>query len=162
MLPFEGDVIYEGRWGNSVRLGSTVKNRPNDWSSTGTDGDPIMIIRNGQGINPGNGWQHIIEDINKDLGSIYFGSTQKIPLDAASISYVSYKSNPPTIPSQYTEKQILITSGRLVFNSSADHILLSSNKSINLNAVDSVNIDTPTTVIQSTNTYIGSKNAILS
>ena len=40
-----------------------------------------------------------------------------------------------------------------------DHILLSSNKSINLNAVESVNIDAPTTVIQSTNTYIGSKNA---
>jgi hypothetical protein len=159
LLPFEGDVIYEGRWGNSVRFGSTVKNRPNNWSSTGTDGDPIMIIRNGQGINPGNGWEHITEDINKDLGSIYFGSTQKIPLKAASNSYVSYKTNPPTLPSEYTGNQIIINSGRLVFNSFNDHILLSSNKSINLNAVESVNIDAPTTVIQSTNTYIGSKNA---
>ena len=153
LLPFEGDVIYEGRWGNSIRFGSTVKNRPNDWSSTGTDGDPIMIIRNGQGINPGNGWQHITEDINKDLGSIYFGSTQKIPLNASSISYVSYKTNPPTLPSQYLSNQLIISSGRLVFNSSVDHILFSSKKSINLNAVESVNI------IQSTNTYIGSKNA---
>jgi hypothetical protein len=159
LLPFEGDVIYEGRWGNSVRFGSTVKNRPNNWSSTGTDGDPIMIIRNGQGINPGNGWKHITEDINKDLGSVYFGSTQKIPLNASSISYVSYKTNPPTLPSEYTGNQIIINSGRLVFNSTVDHILLSSAKSINLNAVESVNIDAPTTVIQSTNTYIGSKNA---
>ena len=159
LSPFEGDVIYEGRWGNSIRFGSTVKNRPNDWSSTGTDGDPIMIIRNGQGINPGNGWQHITEDINKDLGSVYFGSTQKIPLNASSISYVSYKTNPPTLPSEYTGNQIIINSGRLVFNSTVDHILLSSAKSINLNAVESINIDAPTTVIQSTNTYIGSKNA---
>jgi hypothetical protein len=159
LSPFEGDVIYEGRWGNSIRFGSTVKNRSNDWSSTGTDGDPIMIIRNGQGPNEGNGYTYITEDINTDLGSIYFGSTQKLPLNSASTSYVSYKTNPPIIPSQYTENQIIITSGRLVFNSSVDHILLSSNKSINLNGVESVNIDAPTTVIQSTNTYIGSKNA---
>ena len=159
LSPFEGDVIYEGRWGNSIRFGSTVKNRSNDWSSTGTDGDPIMIIRNGQGPNEGNGYTYITEDINTDLGSIYFGSTQKLPLNSASTSYVSYKTNPPIIPSQYTENQIIITSGRLVFNSSVDHILLTSNKSINLNGVESVNIDAPTTVIQSTNTYIGSKNA---
>ena len=159
LSPFEGDVIYEGRWGNSIRFGSTVKNRSNDWSSTGTDGDPVMIIRNGQGPNEGNGYTYITEDINTDLGSIYFGSTQKLPLNSASTSYVSYKTNPPIIPSQYTENQIIITSGRLVFNSSVDHILLSSNKSINLNGVESVNIDAPTTVIQSTNTYIGSKNA---
>ena len=159
LSPFEGDVIYEGRWGNSIRFGSTVKNRPNNWSSTGTDGDPIMIIRNGQGPNEGNGYTYITEDINTDLGSIYFGSTQKLPLNSASTSYVIYKTNPPIIPSQYTDNQIIITSGRLVFNSSVDHILLSSNKSINLNGVESVNIDAPTTVIQSTNTYIGSKNA---
>ena len=31
LLPYEGDIIYEGRWGNSIRLGSTVKeaNVPN-------------------------------------------------------------------------------------------------------------------------------------
>ena len=159
LLPFEGDVIYEGRWGNSIRFGSTVKNRPNDWSSIGTDGDPIMIIRNGQGVDPKNASLHITEDINTDLGSVYFSSTQKLPLKSSSNSYVSYKTNPPTIPSEYTGNQIIINSGRLVFNSFNDHILLSSNKSINLNSVESVNIDAPTTVIQSTNTYIGSKNA---
>jgi hypothetical protein len=159
LLPFEGDVIYEGRWGNSIRFGSTVADTPNNWSSVGLNGDPILIIRNGQGVDVGNGSKYITEDINTDLGSVYFGSTQKLPLEAASTSYVSYKTNPPILPSEYTENQIIITSGRLVFNSSVDHILLSSAKSINLNGVESVNIDAPTTVIQSTNTYIGSKNA---
>jgi len=159
LLPFEGDVIYEGRWGNSIRFGSTVTDTPNNWSSVGLNGDPILIIRNGQGVDVGNGSKYITEDINTDLGSVYFGSTQKLPLEAASTSYVSYKNNPPILPSEYTENQIIITSGRLVFNSSVDHILLSSAKSINLNGVESVNIDAPTTVIQSTNTYIGSKNA---
>jgi hypothetical protein len=31
LLPFEGDVIHEGRWGNSIRLGSTVKKKNNNW-----------------------------------------------------------------------------------------------------------------------------------
>lgn len=159
LSPFEGDVIYEGRWGNSIRFGSTVKNTNNNWSSVGTNGDPIMIIRNGQGPNEGNGYKYITEDINTDLGSIYFGSTQKLPLEASSTSYVSYKTNPPTIPNQYEGNQVIVTSGRLVFNSSVDHILLSSKKSINLNAIDSINIDAPQTIIQSENVYLGSKNA---
>jgi len=46
-----------------------------------------------------------------------------------------------------------------VFNSSLDHILLSSNKTINLNAVLGVNIDTPIVTIQSQNIFLGSKNA---
>ena len=159
LLPFEGDIIYEGRWGQSLRFGSTVKNRPNNWSSVGTDGDPILILRNGQGPNKENGYDYITEDINTDLGSIYFGSTQQLPLEASSTSYISYKTNPPANPNQYSGSQIIINSGRLVFNSFEDHILFSSKKSINLNAVESVNIDTPKTIIQSENVYLGSKNA---
>ena len=46
-----------------------------------------------------------------------------------------------------------------MFNSTLDHILLSSKKSINLNAINSVNIDTPTTILQSNEVYLGSKSA---
>jgi len=53
----------------------------------------------------------------------------------------------------------MITSGRLVFNSSLDHILLSSNKSINLNAQESINIDADTTIIESGKVYLGSIGA---
>ena len=79
----------------------------------------------------GLNWDYFIEEINKDLGSIYFGSTQQLPLNAASSDYSSYKSNPPILPNQYSGSQVIITSGRLVFNSSLEHILLSSNKSVN-------------------------------
>jgi hypothetical protein len=159
LLPFEGDILYEGRWGNSIRIGSTVQNTPNNWSSVGTNGDPILIIRNGQGIQTEEGWVPTVEDINNDDSSIYQTSTQKIPLKASSVNYLSYKSNPPQTPDQYAGKQIIINSGRLVFNSTLDHILLSSKKSINLNAVESVNIDAPTTIIQSSKVLLGSKNA---
>jgi len=161
LLPFEGDVIQEGRWGNSIRFGSTVKDNQNNWSTAGTNGDPIIILRNGQPTDASEeGWIPITEDINKDLSSIYSTSTQKIPLDASSTSYVSYKSDTPTNPKEYSNSpQLILNSGRLVFNTTQDHILFSSKKSINLNAVTSVNIDAPDTIIQSTNVYLGSKDA---
>ena len=163
LLPFEGDVIQEGRWGNSIRFGSTVRRGGgrNNWSSFGIDGDPLIILRNGQSPSSSDeGWVPITEDINKDLSSIYSTSTQKIPLEASSTSYVSYKSDSPTNPKEYKDNpQIILNSGRLIFNTTQDHILLSSKKSINLNAISSVNIDTPNTIIQSTNIYLGSKDA---
>jgi hypothetical protein len=163
LLPFEGDFIQEGRWGNSIRFGSTVKRggERNDWSSFGINGDPITILRNGQSPSSSNeGWVPITENINEDLSSIYSTSTQKIPLEASSTSYVSYKTDPPTNPKEYKDNpQIILNSGRLIFNTTQDHILLSSKKSINLNAVSSINIDAPNTIIQSTNVYLGGKDA---
>jgi hypothetical protein len=83
LLPFEGDLIYEGRWGNSIRFGSTITGSSNDWSVTGSNGDPITIIRNGQNPNiPTDGWVPTVENINGDLSSIYLTSTQKLPLQA--------------------------------------------------------------------------------
>ena len=165
LLPFEGDFIQEGRWGNSIRLGSTVAGSPsstitNNWSSAGMNGDPITIIRNGQGKQTKQGWIPTTEDINNDESSIYLTSTQTIPLDASSTSYVSYEGTeyiPPSNPNIFEGKQIILNSGRLIFNSSTDHILLSSSISINLNAQTSVNIDSNIFVVQSNDIYLGNK-----
>lgn len=160
LLPFEGDIIYEGRWGNSIRFGSTVKNTPNNWSNSGENGDPLIIIRNGQGKQTNEGWIPIAENINNDNSSIYIASTQNIPLEVASTSYESYPSNKkPTTPNKHNGKQIILNSGRLVFNTNEDHILLSSAKSINLNSKESINIDTPETSIQSNKIYLGKYKA---
>ena len=160
LLPFEGDLIYEGRWGNSIRFGSTVSGSSNDWSITGSNGDPITIIRNGQNPNiPTDGWVPTVEDINRDLSSIYLTSTQKLPLQASSTNYNSYSSNPPTTPNQFAGKQLILNSGRLVFNTTTDHLLLTSKKSINLNAVEGAYIDTPNVVLNSTSIKLGSKDA---
>ena len=160
LLLFEGDKLLEGRWGNSIRFGSTVKNTPNTWSTTGTNGDPITIIRNGQGNQTDEGWVPTIEDINNDDSSVYFTSTQKVPLEAASTSYNSYSSNPPTTPNQYSGKQIILNSGRLVFNTTEDHLLLSSKKSVNINAISGFNVDSPQSVIQSNSVLLGGVNAV--
>ena len=159
LLPFEGDMLYEGRWGNSIRIGSTVKDTPNNWSTVGTNGDPILIIRNGQGVQTEEGWVPTVEDINNDDSSIYVASTQKIPLKSSSTIYDSYRTA-PTAPDQYAGKQILINSGRLVFNSTVDHILFSSAQTIGFNAVKGFNFDTKANfVVGSPSIKLGSKNA---
>lgn len=147
LLPFEGDIIYEGRWGNSIRFGSTVKEKPNTWSSSGENGDPLIIIRNGQDPNSlDEGWVPIKEDINKDLSSIYLTSTQTLPLTPSISNYDSYNSPPEKI-NNFSGKQIMLNSGRLVLNADSNHLLLSAEKSINLNTPGSVNIDSKNNTI---------------
>jgi len=141
----------------SIRLGSTVKNTSNNWSKTGQDGDPLIIIRNGQGNQTEEGWIPIIENINNNESSVYLTSTQNIPLKASSINYTSY-TNPPTTPDQFSGPQIILDSGRLVFNSYIDHILLSSAKSINLNSQESVNIDTKKFITQADKIFLGKED----
>jgi len=169
LVPYEGDMIYEGRWGNSIRFGSTIKTKApevfglNNWSQgPSTSGDPITIIRNGQPLkeNKTAGYLPIVENINEDLSSIYLTSTQTIPLNASSVSYFSYPNNPPQDINKFNGPQLIYNSGRIVLNTNQDHLLLSSIKSVNLNAVESVNIDAPTTIIQSGKVLLGSKNAV--
>lgn len=158
--PFEGDIINEGRWGQSFRFGSTVNNSaiPNPWSRTGNNGDPIYILRNGQYADGKDPWIPQVEDINKDISSIYATSTQNIPIQVSSKNYNSYQ-NAPTSPDKFAGEQIILNSGRLLFNTKTDSILFSSKKTINLNSVENVNIDSPTFVVNSKNIFLGDKNA---
>ena len=94
LLPEEGDVLIEGRFGNSIRFSSTTSQKTlnNSWSSQGAEGSPITIIRNGQSnndINP-SPWVPIYEDINFDGSSIYLCEGQDVPLDLASKNLSSF------------------------------------------------------------------------
>ena len=158
-FPYEGDYIIDGRFGNSLRFGNTVPNGivpvQNNWSTSGSIGDPITILTNKKHTEQPT-FNSITEDINLDGSSAYFTSTQQIPIEVSSQNnYLSY-TTPPTTPNQYSGEQIILNSGRLLFNSTQDHILLSSKKSINLNTVESVNIDAAQkTVIQTPELYLG-------
>ena len=148
--------------------GSETTNQPsqptslNNWSVSGSNGDPILIFRNGQ--NPelkGPAQNTIVEDINKDLSSIYITSTQQIPLVASSQNdYLSYGENKPSSPNQYSGAQIILNSGRLTFNTTQDHLMFSSKKSINLNSIEGVNVDTVgPVVIEAPEIKLGSNDA---
>jgi hypothetical protein len=162
---YPGDIIYEGRWGQSIRFGSTAETPDlNPWSSAGPVGSPITIIRNGQASTNDPAWVPQTDEINGDDASIYLASTQRIPIQSKAVEinqYFSYPDNAkPTAPNQYAGKQIIVNSGRLVFNTTQDHLLLSSQKSIGLSAVDSINFDTPGPMtLQAADVFLGSKNA---
>ena len=120
LLPYEGDIIMEGRFGQSIRFGSTIDNakvsNPNKWSNEGSIGNPITIIRNGQGFNPNtkNG-EYIVEDIDNDFSSIYLCSKQQLSnFQPASLNDESYgqdifketPQNEPNIPDDTMDNNI--------------------------------------------------------
>jgi hypothetical protein len=162
LLPFMGDSLLEGRHGQSLRFGSTAKSKSekkNNWSDSGTNGDPITILKNGQPSKVSDeGWIPITENINNDLSSIYLTSTQKIPYNL-SIEKPEKWIKSPTFPGQYILPQILLNSSQISINSKEDSILLSSKKSIGLTCEDEINLIGNDIVLDATNLYLGSKKA---
>ena len=157
LLPFAGDNIVEGRFGNSIRLGNTSKSKSilykNNWSGAGENGDPITILRNGQPSDAGEeGWYPIVENINKDLSSIYLTSKQSIPLISDFTSYPALSTSPTSLGS-YNKPQIILNSGRLVFNTNVDSIIMNSKKSISLSSVEDLGLFS-----QSGNVTLNGKN----
>ena len=151
LLPFEGDLLVEGRFGNGIRLGSTVVSKEtnqgqNNWSEGSLfPGDPITMIRNGQDPSASlEGWIPITENINKDRSSIYLTSTQTIPIQLASPHSVGY-TTPPKV--QYDKPQIIANADRILLNSKQDSILLSSANLIGLSAQKSINLQSNDSII---------------
>ena len=162
LMPFMGDSLLEGRYGQSLRFGSTAKSKSekkNNWSNSGENGDPITILRNGQPSKVSNeGWVPITEDINKDLSSIYLTSTQKIPIELAREEKLKW-INPPKFPSQYSTPQILLNSGQITINSSEGSLLLSAKKSIGLSCYNEINLIGADIVLDTSRLYLGSQSA---
>lgn len=160
LLPLEGDIIYEGRFGNSIRFGGTVasgntsidKRFRGTWATGEAQGSPILIIRNGQGVR-GNQNDPYIEDINKDASSLYLTTDQLIPLQPSTKNFKSYNG---TAPSKYDGKQAILCSDRVILNARKEEVLLFSPKSIGLSTEGTVNIDsTKEMIINSRNIYLG-------
>ena len=91
LRPFEGDTMLQGRWGQSIRFGSTVPGLKsvNQWSlgkkeDNTKSGDPITIITNSQKIPVTAAEKDsptYVENINNDGSHIYMTSTQNILLN---------------------------------------------------------------------------------
>jgi|SRR6056300_261556 hypothetical protein len=137
LQPFIGDVIHEGRFGQSIRFGYTpqgTKGSDNrikgvvtepSWKSTDPK-SPITIIRNGAGESRGYN-KFVIEDINKDDSSIWLGSKQTIGLTPSNSFTLGV-----TPTNLYKNPQIVLNSDRIVLNSKSDSVLISGDKSVNV------------------------------
>tara|TARA_R110000824_G_scaffold227641_1_gene415488 strand:+ start:3962 stop:5641 length:1680 start_codon:yes stop_codon:yes gene_type:complete len=104
LQPYEGDIIVQGRHGQSIRLGSSLQPSAESdknkryfkmptWAPGGSgEQGPIVIIRSGQGeSNTTN--DYVIEKVNSDKASLYVCSGQKIPIAVASPDFNSLDEN---------------------------------------------------------------------
>lgn len=148
VLPFTGDIILEGRYGNSIRLGNTSKTKTqykNNWSEVGENGDPIIILRNGQPEDENPGWEPTTEQIAFDKSSLYLTSTQQIPINAV-INYSAF-TTPPEYPSVYSQNQAILNSGRLILNAQDESVLISGKKNISLSANEDIGIQSRDNIV---------------
>lgn len=130
LQPYEGDIIYQGRWGNTIRLGSTIKDSTSlvtpTWKGDNNT-DPIIIISNGQ-RNLSNK-QFVVENIQEDPASIYLTTTQKIP--SFKLNNRLYQANSE---SDYNYPQIIATADRITLKAKSDNVILDSQTGIEINS----------------------------
>jgi len=151
--PNEGDLIINGRFGNTIRFGSSLFSKP----TTATP-QANLIFSVGQSPNKitsidinNDGKQETVasgpygltyEDINKDKSSIWMVVDEKIVLNPATKSSVSHlRSAESSDVTKYTGAQIFLNSDRVILNSKVNEISLFAKKEINLSAVESITID---------------------
>jgi hypothetical protein len=142
LISFEGDRIIQGRKGNGIRFGSTVKKYSdiNEWSSIGKDGDPITIMVNGYVTTNPNSLNPNVEEINKELSSIYMTSTQLIPLLPDRNDIVNPFTK-PILPNKYIFPQIILNSDRVIINSKKDEVMIYAKTNIELNTNNIINLN---------------------
>lgn len=146
LQPYEGDVLVEGRFGNSIRFSSTIdlsaeKSYSFDptWNGTSENGDPIIILSNGRTSYPNK--RFVVEDIQTDKASFYLTSTQKIP---KLLLGNSNSPNPLTryspSESQFANSQFIGTADRVVLKAKTDIVAIDSPKAILLNTTGEIKL----------------------
>lgn len=126
LLPFEGDSIFEGRNGNSLRFSRTTKYNQDEnwWSALGSNLDPIIILSNGHAYDSSS-LRPYVENPNLDQSSLILTSFQRVPLKVRNL-----KKNivfNPISPELYTNSQAILSGDRIILNGKNDEILLYSN-----------------------------------
>ena len=135
LLPQEGDVLIEGRFGNTIRIGSDIKNENED--------SPNIILNAGQSTDDfPNPKQPIEERIDTDGSSVYITTNQPLTFTPGIESQLS--------PPPYEGKNILLSSDRIIFNTkNGGDIVFGSNNNISICAPKEVVIEADTTKIGS-------------
>lgn len=147
--PYSGDIIFEGRWGQSIRFGSTIDERREYpvkpyWKKGQTDtGNPIIIISNGTNPKDKKTNEFISENPDTDDSSIWMTSGQEVKFTPAS-SYtpsITDKSVDLYVKNKFAGNQVIIASDRLIFNSKKQEFIVFSKEGIGLSAEKAISID---------------------
>ena len=149
MQPYEGDTIIEGRWGQTIRFGSTVEDSPHPDAIKGKDvyeikacadweggifgaGSPITFITNGHFPIPGTN-KYSKESFELDRSTICMTSGQKLK---------TFETAQPNLgigvprSNKADSSQVVISSDRLVFNAKKEFLILAAKQSVQVATPD--------------------------
>ena len=138
--PYEGDVLIEGRNGNSIRFSSTFDTKyptnyyyksPTWQGSESNNGDPIIILSN-RNVNRDKK-EFVVENIETDASSLYLTTTQTIPDLKLSTNLTVYNS--------FTnQSQLIGVSDRIILRAKKDIAVIDAQKGIVLNTPGEIKI----------------------
>ena len=148
LQPYEGDYLFEGRNGNSIRFSSTINitklkdkyyNKLPSWSSSSDDSNPITIISNGRKSLPNK--EFIVENIIEDNSSIYLTSTQNIPnLKLGNTNSPNSLSKFLPNESQFANSQFIGIADRVILKAKTDVAIIDSPVAIILNTTGDIKL----------------------
>lgn len=124
LQPFEGDDLFEGRFGQSIRMTSTISgdtsvySKKPSWKGSG-NGDPMMIFRVKKGSGSGNAYT--VEDLKDDDSSIYLTSKQTLNSLKAGFDK---NTDAKQIGNWSGGSQVVLDADRVVINSKKDMLFL--------------------------------------
>lgn len=132
---YRGDVIQQGRWGNSIRLSSTILDTEYDvqpsWQGK-IAGDPIIAITNSPESSVEKSF--VAEDIKSDYSSLYLTSTQRI-------NNLILNNDPKNLkPTEFENSQLIGCADRIVLTTKSDSVVIDSKKDIQLLASEKIYI----------------------
>lgn len=130
LQPFEGDILVEGRFGNSIRLGSShgqlEQNRYSIsqlFSWDGRPSQPLIILSNKR---PKSGKSFSVENIKDDYSSLYLTSGQEIK--TIEYSKELSKSNSSAGP------EFIGSADKMILQSKSGPVIIDAKKRLSINA----------------------------
>jgi hypothetical protein len=160
---FEGDYILEGRFGSSLRFGSTNKSGNEDlspWSTNPSEltSNPITILSNEHNNKLPNSDLYV-ENINKDGSSIYLTSNQSIPLSIGNITLSNITA--PISVQDYINPQVIINADRTVISSKSDEVLVFGKTGVELYSQGPIYLQSNKTgiTLQNDSIFLGPSNS---
>jgi hypothetical protein len=140
---FPGDFIIQGRFGNSIRFGSSLMEKDNKTC------EPNLLLRVGQPKytkkTAESDFGLTLEDINNDGASLWLTTNQVVPINYATSNGKSFlRSGNPQLPT--TGSQVVINADSVTINSKTSSLYLFSAIDIRLNSLSDISLDTDSSI----------------
>ena len=141
LIPNEGDTLLQGRFGNTIRLGS-VENSPTiklragqlaDYEKFDEGVEFVSELEQKPLSTP------LAEDINFDASSLWMTTDETVSITPATLEDTNIYPT-EVAPAEFGGKQIILNSGRLIFNSKEDGILGFSNGPVDFSTLNTFGV----------------------